>query len=356
MNVREKSFTVKQIVEGTNSNNIIYDHPIQRLPGQWDNEQKSLFIHSLAVPYAVPQVYGLQLFDNYDDAFTILDGKQRFTTVCEYINDEFSIAKNMPPVFIRKRQTITDENGNRHAEFISQEYDISDKKFSELDEKLQERIMGFQFSVVLLSDCTDDDIENQFLRLNNGAPLTSDQKTRARLGEELAAFLDEQEKKELFTSKVNFNKNQRVQGVVQTCILQSVMLIMDYPYKDLGNKSMMEFADWFRTNHKKSDLEYCADIFDKLNEALPAGKKPHTLMKKTNIPILAFHVQTADEVGLTMKEYGECIQELFDNYIPNEGYANYCGSGSYTKEKVKARLDYVEQLVCERRKINAEGI
>ncbi len=345
MNVREKKFTVKQIIENTEGGNIVYDHPMQRLPGQWDNEQQSLFMHSLAVPYAVPQIYALQLFDNFDEAFTVLDGKQRLTTVCDFVKDKFCIAKNMPPVFIRKRQTVMDKSGKKQAVFTNQEYDISNKKFSELDEKLQERIMDFQFSVILLSDCTDEDIENQFLRLNNGTPLTKDQKTRVRLGDELAHFLDEQEKKELFAAKSSFSKNYRVQGVVQTCILQAVMLIMDYPYKDIGNKSMMEFADWFRKNHKDSDLEYCSDLFDKLNEAIPSTKKPHPLMKKTNIPILAYHVQTADEVGLSMEEYGECIKELFGSYEPNVGYANYCGSGSYTKEKVKARMDYVEHLV-----------
>lgn len=356
MNVREKSFTLKQIIENTESGNIVYDHPMQRLPGQWDNEQQSLFIHSIAVPYAIPQIYALQFFDNFDEAFTILDGKQRLTTAIDFVKDKFTLSKDIPPVFIRKRKTVVDADGNRYAEFVNMEYDISNKKFSELDEKIQERITGYQFSVVLLSDCTDEDIENQFLRLNNGTPLTRDQRTRVRLGDELAAFLDEQEQKEIFKSKSSFNNNQRVQGVVQTCILQAVMLIMDYKYKDLGNKSMMEFADWFRTNHKKSDLEYCADIFDKLNEAIEERKKPHQLMKKTNIPILAYHVQTADEVGLTMEEYGECIKELFDNYTPNEGYANYCGSGSYTKEKVKARLDYVENLVRGWRNENAEGV
>ena len=81
-------------------------------------------------------------------------------------------------------------------------------------------------------------------------------------------------------------------------------------------------------------------------------------MKKTNIPIFAYHVQTADEIEMSMEEYGKCLLELFDNYVPNEGYANYCGSGSYTKEKVKARLDYVEQLVRARKDemTNAERI
>lgn len=244
MNVREKSFTVKQIIENTDSGNIVYDHPMQRLPGQWDIEQKSLFVHSIAVPYAIPQIYALQFFDNFDEAFTILDGKQRLTTTIDFVRDGFALSKDIPPVFIRKRQTVVDENGNRHAEFVNMEYDISNKKFSELDEKIQERITGYQFSVVLLSDCTDEDIENQFLRLNNGTPLTRDQRTRVRLGDELAAFLDEQEQKEIFKSKSSFNNNQRVQGVVQTCILQAVMLLIDecldvvHKYKKITNSDI----------------------------------------------------------------------------------------------------------------------
>lgn len=345
MQVREKKFTVKSIIENTENGNIVYDHPMQRKPGQWDSEQQSLLIHSIEVGYAIPQAYALQLYDNFDEAFSVLDGKQRFTTVFDFVKDSFKLVDDMPLVTIRKRETIVDEKGNRHAEFVNKEYDISNKKFSELDKKLQERIMDFQFSVILLSDFTDDDIENQFYRLNNGTPLTKDQKTRVILGDELAEFIDTQEQKEFFTKKSYFTNNQRKQGSVQTCILQTLMLIMDYPFKDFGNNSVMDFAEWFRENHKNSDLEYCSDIFEKLNEAIQTSDKPNKLMKKTNIPVLAYHVQTADEIGMDTTTYGKCIQSLFDSYSPECEYAEYCGAGSYKKEKVKARMEYFENLV-----------
>lgn len=198
---------------------------------------------------------------------------------------------------------------------------------------------------MLLSDCTDEDIENQFYRLNNGTPLTKDQKTRVILGDELAVFIDTQEQTEFFTKKAYFTNNQRKHGEVQTCILQTLMLVMDYPYKDLSNNAVMDFADWFRKNHKPSDLEYCADIFSKLNEAVPESKKPHKLMKKTNIPILAYHIQIADEIGMGMDEYGNKIRELFDSYSPDSKYAQYCGAGSYRKDKVDARLAYFEKML-----------
>ena len=234
MQVREKKFTVKSIIENTENGNITYDHPMQRKPGQWDKEQQSLLIHSILAGYAVPQTYGLQLYDNYDYAFSVLDGKQRFTTVYDFVHDGFSLVDDMPVVTIRKRHVITDDNGNKRGKFVNYEYDISNKKFSELDETLKETIKDFPFTVMLLSDCTDEDIENQFFRLNNGTPLTKDQKTRVILGDELAQFLDTQEQTEFFNKKAYFTNNQRKHGEVQTCILQTLMLIMDYSYKDLN--------------------------------------------------------------------------------------------------------------------------
>ena len=150
MQVREKKFTVKSIIENTENGNITYDHPMQRKPGQWDNEQQSLLIHSILAGYAVPQAYGLQLFDNYDEAFSVLDGKQRFTTVCDFVHDKFALMDETPSVIIRRRHLITDENGKKHSEFIGCEYDISNKKFSELDDKLQDKIKDL--SVYLYND------------------------------------------------------------------------------------------------------------------------------------------------------------------------------------------------------------
>lgn len=59
-------------------------------------------------------------------------------------------------------------------------------------------------------------------------------------------------------------------------------------------------------------MEYCEELFYKLNKAVVASDKPNKLMKKTNIPILAYHVQTVDELGISLERYGEWIQELMD--------------------------------------------
>ena len=106
---------------------------------------------------------------------------------------------------------------------------------------------------------------------------------------------------------------------------------------------MMEFAKWFRVNHKDSDLVYCEELFSKLNIAVPTSGKPNNLMKKTTIPILAYHIQTIDELNIPLQRYGEWIQEFMDSYTPNCEYASYCGQSSTSRVKVMARLEYVEK-------------
>lgn len=161
-------------------------------------------------------------------------------------------------------------------------------------------------SIIVLADCTDEEIEDQFYRLNNGTALTKDQKTRVLLGDELAAFVERVEASEFFSEdshKTCITPLQRKRGEIQTTILQTLVLVMDYPFKNFNNDTIMEFAKWFRVNHNESDLEYCEELFDKLNTAVPASDKPNKLMKKTTIPILAYHIQTIDELGISLERW-----------------------------------------------------
>lgn len=310
MQTIEREYTIKTINESIESGNIVFNHPMQRKPGQWDNAQQSLLIHSILANFAIPQAYALPMFDGDYDSFSVLDGKQRFTTLYDYMKDGFKLSGDTPFVNIQKRKVVTDENGKRKQENTIEEYEIAGKYFSELDAKLQEKLKEKVLSVIVLVDCTGEEIEDQFYRLNNGTALTKDQKTRVLLGDELSAFIDKVETSDFFAEEMNksyFTSLQRKRGEVQTCILQTLMLVMDYPFKNFNNDVTMEFAEWFRVNHKNSDLEYCEDLFAKLNEAVPVTNKPNKLMKKTSIPIFAYHIQTIDELGISLEKYGKWL-------------------------------------------------
>lgn len=350
MQTIERERTIRSLNEGIENGDIVFNHPMQRKPGQWDNEQQSLLIHSILANFAVPQTYALQIFEGDYDSFSVLDGKQRLTTIYEYMKDGFKLSEDTPTVNIQKRIAVTDENGQRRQEITIEEYEIAGKFFSEIDTKLQDKLKEKMVSVVVLTNCTDEEIEDQFYRLNNGTALTKDQKTRVLLGDELSAFIDKVEASNFFSEKSHksyFTSLQRKRGEVQTCILQTLMLVMDYPFKNFNNDATMEFAEWFRANHRKSDLEYCEELFIKLDKAVLTYERPNKLMKKTNIPVLAYHVQTIDELGIALEQYGEWIQKLMDSYTPDCEYASYCGQGATSRVKVMARLEYIEKELRE---------
>lgn len=246
MQTIEREYTIKTINEGIENGNIVFNHPMQRKPGQWNDEQQSLLIHSILANFAVPQTYALQMFDGDYDSFSVLDGKQRLTTIYEYMKDGFKLSEDTPTVNIQKRVAVIDENGQRKQKISVEEYEIAGKFFSEIDCKLQDKLKDKVLSVIVLASCTDEEIEDQFYRLNNGTALTKDQKTRVLLGDELSAFIDRVEASEFFSEKAQksyFTSLQRKRGEVQTCILQTLMLVMDYPFKNFNNDATMEFAE-----------------------------------------------------------------------------------------------------------------
>lgn len=56
MQTIEREYTIKTINEGIENGNIVFNHPMQRKPGQWNDEQQSLLIHSILANFAVPQI------------------------------------------------------------------------------------------------------------------------------------------------------------------------------------------------------------------------------------------------------------------------------------------------------------
>ena len=159
MQTIEREHTIKALNEGIENGNIVFNHPMQRKPGQWDIEQQSLLIHSILANFAVPQTYALQMFDGDYDSFSVLDGKQRLTTIYEYMKDGFKLSEDTPTVSIQKRMAVTDENGQRKQKITIDEYDIAGKYFSEIDTKLQDKFKDKVLSVIVLTDCTDEEIE-----------------------------------------------------------------------------------------------------------------------------------------------------------------------------------------------------
>lgn len=124
----------------------------------WTLSQKQLFIDSLMRDFDIPKLYFREI-DKKGYEYEVVDGQQRLLAVFEYMADGFKMPGNSDPVDTRP---------------------IASKRFSELHTSLQMKLRSIGLDIVVFNSAyTDEDIEETFLRLQNGTPLNAAEKRRA---------------------------------------------------------------------------------------------------------------------------------------------------------------------------------
>ena len=152
------NWTAKTLANMMAKGKVNFDNSIQR-GLVWDLSKKSLLIHSMIYGYAIP---GMYFTKDENGVYDSLDGKQRSNAISEYLNGEFALSEDIPPVY--------DEAGD--------EEDISGQTFEMLPEWAQDRIKDYNLTIYYYEDITQDEIRELFRRLNNGKPLAAIELTR----------------------------------------------------------------------------------------------------------------------------------------------------------------------------------
>jgi hypothetical protein len=294
---------------------ISFDLAIQRNANIWDNDRKSLLIHSYIEGYPIPACYAGQNGSIYN----MLDGKQRLTSTFGYINDEFTLT-NVPMVIID-----------------GQEIDINGKKFSELPEDMQEAIWATMVTVYVFKEATDEQVEEIFFRLNIGISLTKFELTRVKAGH-LMEFVKEMIKHDLF-NKINFTERQILRYQNEETVLQIInILYSETP--DFTGTSIQKYAENFDiTEEQKEEIKKIADYVNNTIDTIDAKvykrflKKAHvsTIFKITAEIIRGRHVNP--------EKYKEWLVNFFteENKQSGSTYNNAVRVGSAKRENIRIR-------------------
>lgn len=173
-----KSFLVKDLYERWTKGSIVSDPYLQRMQGQWGRKQKSRCISTMLDNRSIGTVIiatGRSYIDDFN-AYSLLDGLQRITTVVDFINNVCKLDKSEKPVpcYIR------DDDGN----VIEVMYEIGGKDFKSLPDVLQRRIMDYPVTVDSYENFSDEELDEIMFCVNNGKTPTSYQKMRFALGTE----------------------------------------------------------------------------------------------------------------------------------------------------------------------------
>ena len=146
----KESKSVDKLIDGIENDEIILYTSIQRKADQWYIKKKSLLILSAIQGIIIPEIFAKEIPKKKGEViWEILDGKQRLTVLKSFCNDEFKLDKSVPKEYVNK-------------------------KFSQLDAKIQRSIKNATITVNIYRDITEEETEIIFCRLNNGQKLSND--------------------------------------------------------------------------------------------------------------------------------------------------------------------------------------
>lgn len=327
----KQNWTVSNIRKMYESKEVLsFSHPIQRQSGQWDIMQKSLLIHSMLANYPIPNIYVLREDSRQVDdkgkpvfIFSVIDGKQRLTNVLSFLRGEYALSDNIPDV------TIEEET-----------YIIAGKYFADLDEPVKYELQRYKFEIYSFEDCSNDEVEEIFFRLNNATPLTKAQVAKAKVGTSNAVFINKLLGTRFMSESCNFSRAQRKNSDDQRVILQSAMLF-DRNYKgmeitDLSEKSIMEYAESIKGNFSAQQENILLSAFEYLSDAFPPEINKN--LRKIVLPMVIYMADYALDKDVKGMYFRQWLDFFFSEDVLLEEFNQNCGSGSTKLVKVNARL------------------
>lgn len=325
-------WSAKQLSSMIKNGKIDFNHIIQR-SYVWERSRKSGLIESMIIGYPVPPVFAKRVDDGTGkrggNIYHIMDGKQRLSTVKEFLNDEFALTDLTPVVYM-------DEELDCECET-----DISGMKFSELPDALQNHLYTFNFNVTYFDNLTKDEERELFKRLNAGKPLSTKSRTLASAKdiEELLDIGSHKLFEEMLTEKARDNKNQVTIVMKSWAMLNKDVNDVSFASKDFNPMiEETEISDTEKVELVKV-FDFIVDVHSELvdNKEKDVAKKLYT---ETHLVSLIPYFRKAIENDINESMIAEWLINLFktenDSDVYNE-YMNACTNGIARNANIVAR-------------------
>lgn len=342
------TWTCKQIVKMIDKETINFKNVVQR-SFVWERHRMSELIWSIIMGYPIPPIYAERGESDNDKVkiYDVMDGQQRNTTIYKYLKDEFALTELKPIPYL-------DENGNECT------VDISGKKFSELEEELQDIIKDATITVKYFDNLEQYQKAEMFRRLNNGKPLSAKNRTlaSARNIEELLDIGSHQLFQEMLTDKARQNKNQAVIVAKALTMLNEEVVGISFASKDFNPAiEEMEISDGEKILLAKV-FDFIIGVHDELkdNHEKDVAKKLYT---ETHLISLIPYVKAAMENNISEAMFGEFLINFFKTENDSDVYAEYmeaCSNAIARNANIVARHEALGKAYGKFFKENSENV
>ena len=345
-------WSAKQISSMVKNGKIDFNHISQR-SFVWERARKSNLIESMILSYPIPQVFAKRLLgeDNKkgNSIYFVLDGKQRLSTVKEFLNDEFALTKLEPISYF-------DDELNEEVTL-----DISNKKFSDLPDGLKDLLNTVTFNIVYFDNLTKEEEKIMFRKLNNGKALSTKSKTLAS-AKDIETLLDigsHELFNQMLSDKARDNKNQAV-------IVAKTLTMLNNDVGDISFASKVFNPQIEEMNISDTEKLELSKVFDYILNTHDELKENHEkdvakkLFKETHFISLIPFVKISMENNINESMFADWLTNFFKVENNTDLYSEYieaCSNGIAKTPNIVARHNALNESYTEFfKKENSENV
>jgi Protein of unknown function DUF262 len=299
-----------------------FNDPIQR-NSVWSLDKKSLLILSILQNVPIGHFMVQIIRDNKQKYRNILDGKQRLTTIRDFIKGKFALTQ------VEYLDGV-DESGEEIL------IDVSGLTFEQLPKSFQDRITA----LVLEFRCfeMDDKLKSTlFYRWNNGEALKPAEKRKAKMSMELLNAIDEIKQTSVF--QIGFNESALKRDANGEAVLQSMAVLITDGDTGLDNKTLDAMLDdnaftLETVEEMKQITEYLGQVVQTFEE-----KQQKEIFKKNKITAMVLAAREAIKHNITPELFSDWVLVFFDKECEKRGFKQYLSGSTTKKEFVKKRIE-----------------
>lgn len=362
----EKSKTnrlsISSIIKKINSQTIRFNHSLQRPSDQWTTVMKGNLVSDILQCNPInPLIFAEEIINGVPIIWD-LDGKQRCTNAYDYSKDVFKVSKKVGRPNITYTSILKDENGkqildeNGFPQSEVKQFNIINKKFSQLPEELQEKFLDYNFEIVQYINCSKEDIAYHIERYNSGKPMSVCHKGIIKLGEEFATMVKSISVMPFFKEQGGYtvSESKGTNGTINRVVVESVMAAQ---YLDDWKKTQEEQCEFLKENATTETFENFEDMVDRLSKV---GTDEVLQMFTSKDSFLYFglyarFIDTGLEDGKFIEFMAELNQSLHSKKIDGVSFDALC-DGKSTKDKyvVVPKMELLTKLMMDYLHIDIE--
>ncbi|MCE3203409.1 DUF262 domain-containing protein [Paenibacillus sonchi] len=294
---------------------IRFDLPFQR-NSVWKKDRRSYLIESMIQNWYIPNIL---VWDNGDGYVWVIDGRQRWESTFFFQDGLYKLSNG-----------TADFNGEK----------LAGKKCAELSSDAQFEFLTYNFTVTEFRDCTFEQVEELFYRVNQSVPLTSTEKTRVKVAADVRDAV-QATAQHVFFEKLAFTEADRVRYVDEQLIWQFVAVVMEQDI-DFGGASLGRFIS--------SLNEISATVLDEVEHRIDYlygafrnwDAKERKSLKKVHVGSLFQVAETARKEQWSVDQFGQWAKSfLIDRYTTDSPYGQLCQKGATSKGFAAKRIGFM---------------